>query len=237
MRAAEVIREARLRAGLSQHELAARSGRDRSVIARWEQGTVAPSLETLVEIVRACGFDLPLELIPHEPGPDPRLVASLAATPERRLAAMLRARSGETAFDPFALIGLLERHQVRYVLVGALACVLHGASGPAERLAIVPARRGGNEERLEAALAGVERSQGEIVVVADPPGTRGGYDDLRRAATREPIGNGLRPLVASLADLARILAAGGQATDQPTLRELRRLSELQRSTPTRRCAR
>jgi hypothetical protein len=36
------------------------------VIARWEQGTVAPSLETLIELVRACGFDLPLELVPYE---------------------------------------------------------------------------------------------------------------------------------------------------------------------------
>ena len=49
MQSADLIREARLRAGLTQHELAERSGRDRSVIARWEQGTVAPSIETLVE--------------------------------------------------------------------------------------------------------------------------------------------------------------------------------------------
>ena len=63
MRSADLIREARLRAGLTQYELAERSGRDRSVIARWEQGGVAPSVETLVELVRACGFDLPLELV------------------------------------------------------------------------------------------------------------------------------------------------------------------------------
>jgi Helix-turn-helix len=41
MRSADLIREARLRAGLTQYELAERCGRDRSVIARWEQGTVA----------------------------------------------------------------------------------------------------------------------------------------------------------------------------------------------------
>ena len=67
MRSADVIREARLRAGLTQQELADRSGRKRGVIARWEQGTVAPSAETLIELVRACGFDLPLELVPYEP--------------------------------------------------------------------------------------------------------------------------------------------------------------------------
>ena len=33
---------------------------------------------------------------------------------------------------------------------------------------------------------------GEIKIVLEPAGTRG-YDDLRRRATREPIGEGLRP--------------------------------------------
>ncbi|MBA2474983.1 MAG: helix-turn-helix transcriptional regulator, partial [Actinobacteria bacterium] len=63
MRSGWLIREARLRAGLTQTELAERTGRDRAVIARWEQEAVAPSMETLVEIVRACGFDLPLVLV------------------------------------------------------------------------------------------------------------------------------------------------------------------------------
>ena len=49
--------------------------------------------------------------------------------------------------------------------------------------------------------------QGKLIVVPEPAGTRGGYDDLRRAATREPIGKGLRVAVASIADLARMLAA------------------------------
>ncbi|MBM3678187.1 MAG: helix-turn-helix transcriptional regulator [Actinobacteria bacterium] len=52
-----MIREARLRAGLTQAELAEKSGRDRTVVARWEQGLVAPSVDTLVELVQACGFD------------------------------------------------------------------------------------------------------------------------------------------------------------------------------------
>jgi hypothetical protein len=49
--------------------------------------------------------------------------------------------------------------------------------------------------------------------VPEPAGTRGGYDDLCGAATREPIGKGLRPRVASIADLARILAALGCEQD------------------------
>ena len=92
MRSADLIREARLRAGLSQHELAALSGRDRAVIARWEQAVVAPSVETLIELVRACGFDLPLELVPYDAGPDERIEEIQMLAPERRLDRMLEER-------------------------------------------------------------------------------------------------------------------------------------------------
>ena len=92
MQSADLIREARLRAGLTQHELAERSGRDRSVIARWEQGTVAPSIETLVELVRACGFDLPLELMPHDPADRERLRKTALLSPERRVQRLLQAK-------------------------------------------------------------------------------------------------------------------------------------------------
>lgn len=90
MRSAAILREARLRAGLSQYELAERCGRKRGVIARWEQGTVAPSLETLIELVRACGFDLPLELAPHE-APDAELERNVRLSPERRVQRYLEA--------------------------------------------------------------------------------------------------------------------------------------------------
>ena len=70
--------------------------------------------------------------------------------------------------------------------------------------------------------------EGELKVVPEPAGTRGGYDDLRRAATREPIGKGLRPSIASTADLARMLAALNREADMPKLRALRRLTELER---------
>jgi len=85
VRSADLIREARLRAGLTQQELAERSGRERSVIARWEQGAVAPSIETLLELVRACGFDLPRELVPYEPAEEERLRKNALLSPERRL--------------------------------------------------------------------------------------------------------------------------------------------------------
>ena len=70
--------------------------------------------------------------------------------------------------------------------------------------------------------------KGELKIVPEPAGTRGGYDDLRRAASREPIGQGLRPSVASLGDLARMLAALDREHDRPALAQLRRSRELER---------
>ena len=90
MRSAALIREERLRAGLTQADLAERTGRDRSVIARWEQGVVAPSVETLTELVRACGFDLPLELAPYDVSTDADIRKTAMLSPERRLNSMLR---------------------------------------------------------------------------------------------------------------------------------------------------
>ncbi len=89
-----LIREARLRAGLSQHELAERSGRERSVIARWEQGAVSPSFETLHELVRACGYDFSVALVPLESDAEQeaRLRQNLLRSPQERLQGMLRAR-------------------------------------------------------------------------------------------------------------------------------------------------
>lgn len=80
-----------MRAGLTQTELAEQTGRDRSVVARWEQAVVAPSLETLLELVRACGFDLPLELVAYDDDRVARLQKNLLLSPERRVRRLLAA--------------------------------------------------------------------------------------------------------------------------------------------------
>lgn len=99
MRSAALIREARLRAGLTQADLAERTDRDRSVIARWEQAVVAPSVETLIELVRACGFELPLELEPLDMSEDDRLKKSAMRSPERRVQRFLSAVEREEKSD------------------------------------------------------------------------------------------------------------------------------------------
>jgi transcriptional regulator with XRE-family HTH domain len=94
MTSGTLIREARLRAGLSQGELSERSGKDRAQIARWERDVVQPSFETLRELVRACGFDLDLALVPFQADPkeEARLKKTLDRSPQERLQAMLKAR-------------------------------------------------------------------------------------------------------------------------------------------------
>lgn len=89
MRGGELIREARSRAGLTQAELSQRTGRDRSVIARWEQGVISPPVESLLACVHACGFDLPLVLVPLDESADRELHDSLMATPGERVTRML----------------------------------------------------------------------------------------------------------------------------------------------------
>lgn len=84
MRSADLIREARLRAQLTQDELARRSGVQRSVIARWEQGAVQPGFENMLDVIQACGFDLSLMLIPRDTALDDRLDKNRLLSPERR---------------------------------------------------------------------------------------------------------------------------------------------------------
>lgn len=149
----------------------------------------------------------------------------------------------DAKFDPLGLLATLDRHRVAYIVVGAFARVVQGAEEITRGVDIVPSTRPENLRRLAGALEDVsargpalteERAvyeyatdRGELKVVPQPEGTAG-YEDLRRAATREPLGQGLRPSVASTADLARMLAALGREEDRPKLRALRLLMELER---------
>jgi len=91
-----LIREARKLAGLSQVELSRLSGKDRAQLARWERDAVQPSLETLRELLQACGYDLELSLVPYQVDTrqDARLEKRLLQSPQERLQAMLKTRKG-----------------------------------------------------------------------------------------------------------------------------------------------
>jgi hypothetical protein len=154
-------------------------------------------------------------------------------------------------FDPYALLQALERERVTCVVIGAVGRVLHGSDELTDGLDIVPSLREENLRRLGQALEDLnarrqdgkglvlerdlarhpvlelQTDAGELKIIAEPEGTRG-YDDLRHRATREPIGRGLRPSVASADDHARMLAALDRQQDQVPLRTMQRLIELDR---------
>ena len=70
-------------------------------------------------------------------------------------------------------------------------------------------------------------AHGIVKVVGEPAGTRKGYEDLRRGATREHLVGGLTAQHRLVADLARIAAALGRNQDLVRLPELRRILELE----------
>jgi transcriptional regulator with XRE-family HTH domain len=83
------MREARTRAGLTQDELSELSRRPRSLIARWEQGSVAPSIDNFLEIIEVCGFELPLVLVERNRFFDDCLEKNRQLSPERRARRLL----------------------------------------------------------------------------------------------------------------------------------------------------
>jgi uncharacterized protein len=91
MTAAQIIREARLKAGLTQNELAERLGRERAQVARWEIGGQEPSFENLQSVVEACGFSLRIEIADQEADPalDAELETSVPQAPQQRVQALL----------------------------------------------------------------------------------------------------------------------------------------------------
>jgi hypothetical protein len=155
-----------------------------------------------------------------------------------------------SAFNPYELLSALKSAHVNFVVIGAFARVIHGTGEVTDGLDITPSMREDNVSRLEKALDDLEAVRvdgrpldvsdssdpvialrtraGELSLVPEPAGSRG-YDDLRRHASREPLGRGLRPQVASPGDLARMLGALGREDQIETLLRLRRLIELERS--------
>jgi transcriptional regulator with XRE-family HTH domain len=89
MRSGDLIREARLRAGLTQAELGARIGQSQSVVARWERGAVTPSFETLREVIRGCGLELSYSLSKVDDSSMFVIDEHLKMTPAERFADLL----------------------------------------------------------------------------------------------------------------------------------------------------
>jgi hypothetical protein len=158
----------------------------------------------------------------------------------------------ELAFD--RILEALQRHDVRYVVIGAVAAIAHGSPLPTEDIDVTPARDAANLEHLAAALRDLDArlrttdapegipfpfepaslrnneiwnlttAYGDLDLVFVPAGTRG-YDDLRRDAVVVDFGTVQAPM-ASLADVIRSKQASGRAKDAASLPALRQTLEV-----------
>jgi len=160
--------------------------------------------------------------------------------------------AAKRSFDPRAILAALERNYVNYAVIGGLGRVLRGADEITEGVDICPSFGAENLERLGEALGelGARRNDGQVLVLtgealgsetvvalstnagslqimASPAGAPNGFVDLRRGATKEHLGQGVQPLVASMGDLARMAAALGRDQHTARLPELRRIMELE----------
>lgn len=158
-------------------------------------------------------------------------------------------RVGE--FQPEAVIRLLGRHGVRYVLIGGLAAVTHGAPLVTQDVDVCYAREDANLDRLATALTEVHAHLrgadpdlpfkpeaktlragdaftlatdiGWLDILGSPAGTSG-CEDLARTADVFTL-FGYEVMVASIEDLIRMKRAAGRPKDLLAVEELAALRE------------
>ncbi|MEE9278569.1 MAG: helix-turn-helix transcriptional regulator [Myxococcota bacterium] len=103
MDSASLICEARLRAGLTQAQLAQRASTTQSAVARWESGGSRPSLETLERLIEACGLELRLQLTGRSADEASLIERNLVLSPSERLDQLVRTvefiRTGQAALE------------------------------------------------------------------------------------------------------------------------------------------
>jgi hypothetical protein len=159
------------------------------------------------------------------------------------------APQAEGRFDPIGLLAALQRRHVSFIVIGAFARVIQGTDELTRGVDITPWMRPTTLNNLERALADLnahrsdgkpltldadepvlelQTDRGQLKIVPQPAGTRG-YDDLRRGATHEHLGNGVRPQIASVGDLIRMAGALGRdyERDLAIVHQLRKVAEIQ----------
>ncbi len=159
----------------------------------------------------------------------------------------------EPEFGPEKILAVLEAHDVRCVLIGGFAAVIHGSPYLTTDVDVVPAVDHENLERLSDALRSLHAKvwtsaepdgvpfdhsassladvrvwnlvtdHGRLDLTFRPSGTQG-YEDLARDASHLVI-LGVGVDVASLADIIRSKEAAGREKDRLVLPVLRRLAE------------
>ncbi len=86
MCAAQLVRQLRLDADLSQEQLAIRAGTTKTAVSRLEAGRVSPRVETLERLLLCLGYRLELTAVPLTPRTDrSQLDAVAPLSPTQRL--------------------------------------------------------------------------------------------------------------------------------------------------------
>lgn len=83
--AADLVLDARLRAGLSQRELARRAGTSQSAVVRYETGATEPSFAVVERLLAACGLEMRITLAEPDDSVERTAAALAGLSPEGRL--------------------------------------------------------------------------------------------------------------------------------------------------------
>jgi hypothetical protein len=157
--------------------------------------------------------------------------------------------------DADAIVEVLTRHGVAFIVIGGFAAVAQGSPIPTQDIDVVPAADRENWVRLSSALKELDAKvraveldellpfdhdadslaaariwnlttkYGDLDITQMPSGTEG-YDDLRRDAIEIEI-RGVRIQLASLSDIVRSKEAAGRDKDRLALPVLRELVAMQ----------
>jgi hypothetical protein len=161
-------------------------------------------------------------------------------------------------FQPEEMLRALERHRVRYVVIGGVGATLHGSPLPTRDADICPARDDVNLESLASSLREMEARIritdtpeglpfacdaaflrqmkllnlttrfGDLDLSFEPSGT-GGYTELSPRSVQYDLGGGLVVAVAALEDIIRSKEAANREKDRQALPTLRLLLQKRRS--------
>jgi transcriptional regulator with XRE-family HTH domain len=234
----DIVRIARQRAGITQQQLADRSGHPRETIARWETGAREPSLATLKALVAACDLELVIHLAQKDPSLDELVADQLALTPNERLERLIPTTA---THGTLRALRWLAEARTPVIIIGGVAAVLQG--GPQQpgddQVEFVSGdpfgaeaamRRGGLVPRdTDERWADVDRRApwvlpdgGTIALASNVPGTRD-YPDLRRAARTVQLDDGTRVPVAHPRDLLRMADASPRESERARVPGLRAL--------------
>lgn len=220
MQGGDYILMARRRGGLSQRELAERLGCRQATIARWERDDRHPSLGETQAAVRACGFDLSMNLVAEDRSWWPQIAVQLERSPVERLRSLTP--PGTPNLVP--ALEVLSEIAAPAVVIGEVAGALHGwplvlsgsgaveVCGEPDKLAEQLLAKGLTESKDLYAMASGQR----ISVVQRPPGTTGPRDLVRGAEAIDLPSGSVR--VAGVLDLLLIAdAADGGRRNRETL--------------------